>query len=58
MTDSIYPEEVVIARLFPNSVIFLESALMIYGYTDRIPAAWQIAVDRDSEKTQYQIDYP
>lgn len=58
LSGSIYPEEVVIARLFPNSVIFLESALMIYGYTDRIPAAWQIAVDRDSEKNQYQIDYP
>ena len=58
LSDSIYPEEVVIARLFPNSVIFLESALMIYDYTDRIPAAWQIAVDRDSEKTQYQINYP
>ena len=58
LSDSIYPEEVVIARLFPNSVIFLESALMNYDYTDRIPVAWQIAVDRDSEKTQYQIDYP
>ena len=58
LSGSIYPEEVVIARLFPNSVIFLESALMIYGYTDRIPAAWQIAVDKHSEKTQYQIDYP
>ena len=42
LSDSIYPEEVVIARLFPNSVIFLESALMIYDYTDRIPAVWQI----------------
>ena len=31
---------------------------MIYGYTDRMPSAWQIAVDRDSEKTQYKIDYP
>lgn len=58
LSDSIYPEEVVIARIFPNSVIFLESALIIYDYTDRIPAAWQIAVDRDSEKMQYQIDYP
>ena len=58
LSDSMYPEEVVIARLFPNSVIFLESALMNYDYTDRIPAAWQIAVDRDSEKTQYRIDYP
>lgn len=58
LSDSTYPEEVVIARLFPQSVIFLESALMIYGYIDRIPSAWQIAVDRDSEKTQYKIDYP
>ncbi len=58
LVNKIYPEEVVIARLFPNSVIFLESALMIYGYTDRIPVAWQIAVDKDSEKTQYQIEYP
>jgi hypothetical protein len=40
------------------AVIFLESALMIYAYTDRIPSSWQIAVDRNSEKSQYQIDYP
>lgn len=58
ISDNIYPEEAVIARLFPDAVIFLESALMHYGYTDRIPQAWQIAVDRDSEKSQYIIDYP
>lgn len=58
LSDRTYPEEAVIARLFPKAVIFLESALMTYGYTDRIPAAWQIAVDRNSEKKQYKIDYP
>lgn len=58
LIDNIYPEEVTLARLFPNAVIFLESALMIYGYTDRIPSSWQIAVDRNSEKSQYKIDYP
>lgn len=58
LSDIIYPEEVVIARLFPKAIIFLESALMNYGYTDRIPLAWQIAVDRNSEKKQYKIDYP
>lgn len=58
LTDNTYPEEVLIARLFPNAVIFLESALMFYGYTDRIPLSWQIAVDRNSEKGQYKIDYP
>lgn len=55
-----YPpkEEVIIARLFPKAVIFLESALAYYGYTDRIPSAWQIAVDRHSKTSQYRIEYP
>lgn len=49
-------EEIIIARLFPNAVIFLESALMYYEYTDRIPSAWQIAVNKNSEKSQYKMD--
>ncbi len=31
---------------------------MHYGYTDRIPNEWQIAVDRNSNKKQYDIEYP
>lgn len=58
LTDYVIREEVIIARLFPRAVIFLESALFQYGYTDRIPLAWQIAVDRYSKTTQYKIDYP
>lgn len=58
LSNSINPDEVIIARLFPNAVIFLESALIYYGYTDRIPSAWQIAVDKNSEKSQYKIEYP
>ena len=58
LADEVNPEEVIIARLFPKAVIFLESALMYYHFTDRIPSAWQIAVDRDSDKGQYNIDYP
>lgn len=55
----IYPEEVLIAKLFPDAVIYLESALNYYGYTDRIPKEWQIAVDKDREKTQYRkLAYP
>jgi predicted transcriptional regulator of viral defense system len=56
LTEYIPREEVIIARLFPKAVIFLESAMMHYGYTDRIPLAWQIAVDRYSKTTQYDID--
>lgn len=58
LTDYVIREEVIIARLFPRAVIFLESALFHYDYTDRIPPAWQIAVDRYSKTTQYKIDYP
>ncbi len=58
LTDYMPREEVIIARLFPQAVIFLESALLFYEYTDRIPPAWQIAVDRNSKKTKYKIDYP
>ena len=53
-----FRDEVIIARLFPQAVIFLESALFHYSYTDRIPLAWQIAVDKYSKTTQYNIDYP
>ena len=58
LADEVNPEEIIIARLFPEAVIFLESALLHYSYTDRIPRAWQIAVDRNSEKSKYKIDYP
>lgn len=51
-------EDVIIAKLFPDVILFLESALFYYGYTDRIPSAWQIAVDRDQEKSIYKIEYP
>ncbi|HHU62214.1 MAG: type IV toxin-antitoxin system AbiEi family antitoxin domain-containing protein [Bacillota bacterium] len=51
-------DELIIARLFPKAVIFLESALFHYGYIDRVPLAWQIAVDRNSEKSLYEIEYP
>ena len=58
LADDMSREEVIISRLFPDAVIFLESALMYYGYTDRIPTAWQIAVNRYSKSTKYNIDYP
>jgi len=58
LADEVNPEEIIIAKLFPEAVIFLESALLYYNYTDRIPKAWQIAVDRNSEKSKYKIDYP
>ena len=51
-------DETIIARLFPYAVICLESALLHYGYTDRIPSEWQIAVDKDTAKSLFRITYP
>ena len=53
-----FSEATVIARLFPDAVICMESALQYYGYTDRTPAAWCLAVDKHSTKSRFNIDYP
>ena len=56
--DDVASEDVIIAKLFPDAILFLESAMLYYGYTDRIPSAWQLAVDRNQEKSIYKIEYP
>jgi len=53
-----FSEATVIARLFPDAVICMESALQYYGYTDRTPATWCLAVDKHSTKSRFNIDYP
>ena len=47
-----------ITTLFPDAVICMESALDYYGYTDRVPSAWHLAVDYKSTRTRFNIDYP
>ncbi len=47
-----------ITTLFPDGVICMESALDYYGYTDRTPAAWHLAVDNKSTRTRFYINYP
>lgn len=53
-----FSEAAMIASLFPDAVLCRESALQYYGYTDRTPAAWCLAVDRDSTRSRFKIDYP
>lgn len=48
----------VITTLFPDGVICMESALDYYGYTERTPEAWHLAVDSKSTRTRFYIDYP
>ena len=58
LSDQLLSEEALIVKLFPDAVLYLESALFQYGYSDRIPAAWNLAVDKDSSKSRFNIVYP
>lgn len=53
-----FSEAVTIAHLFPDAVICRESALQYYGYTDRTPVAWYLAVDRGFTRSRLKIDHP
>lgn len=53
-----YSDLPLIVKLFPDAVICMESALDYYGYTDRTPSAWNLAVDNKSSRTRFYIDDP
>lgn len=51
-------EVVMINHLFPDAVLCMETALFYYGYSDRTPAEWNFAIDRNVSKQRTKIDYP
>jgi predicted transcriptional regulator of viral defense system len=54
--ENAFSEAPLIAKLFPDGVVCRESALEYYGYTDRTPSAWNIAVRADSARMRFKID--
>lgn len=51
-------EVVTISRLFPDGILCMDTALRHYGYSDRTPMEWHIAVNKFSNRTRFKIDYP
>lgn len=47
-----------VIRLFPDAILCMNTALRHYGYSDRTPADWHLAVSKDSGKSRFKIDYP
>lgn len=47
-----------VTRLFPDAILCMDTALRYYGYSDRTPADWHLAVSKDSGKSRFNIDYP
>ena len=47
-----------VCRLFPDAIFCMDTALRYYGYSDRTPGEWHLAVSKDSGKSRFRIDYP
>ena len=51
-------EETMITGLFPDGVLCLDSALYYYHYIQEKPYYWHIAVNKNTSKSRFQLDYP
>ena len=47
-----------VIRPFPDALLCMDTALRYYGYSDRTPGDWHLAVSKDSGKSRFKIDYP
>ncbi len=59
-TDRIdrFTETELIAKLFPDALLCMESALYAYGYISEKPYGWRLAVDKNTSKSRFRMDYP
>ena len=58
ITPDDFSETGTIVRLFPDAILCMDTALRYYGYSDRTPGEWHLAVSKDSGKSRFKIDYP
>jgi len=48
----------IVSKVVPSAVLCFDSALFHYGYSDRIPSAIHIAINKDISKSKVKFDYP
>lgn len=53
-----FSEVSIVIGLFPDAIFCMDTALWYYGYSDRTPGEWHLAVSKDSGKSRFNIDYP
>ena len=53
-----FSEEALVSKLFPDGVLCMESALYAYGYISRKPVGFHIAIDKNTSKSRFKLDYP
>lgn len=57
-TAATQTEAELISILFPDGVLCMYSALFYYGYSDRTPMQWDIAVSKNISRARFNLDYP
>lgn len=53
-----FSEEALVSRLFPDGLLCMESALYAYGYISNKPFGFHIAIDKNTSKSRFKLDYP
>ncbi|MBQ2902315.1 MAG: type IV toxin-antitoxin system AbiEi family antitoxin domain-containing protein [Agathobacter sp.] len=53
-----FSEEALVSKLFPDGVLCMESALYAYGYISRKPVGFHVAIDKNTSKSRFKLDYP
>lgn len=53
-----FTEGQLISKLFPDAMLCMESALYAYGYLKEKPYGWHLAVDKNTSKSRFKMDYP
>lgn len=51
-------EEDIIATMFSDCVLSMESALYCYHYLKNKPYKWTLAVDKNTSKSRFKLEYP
>ncbi len=53
-----FSEDELIAKLFPDAILNLESGLYVYGYIDVKPYGYKLTVDKNTSKSRFHLDFP
>ncbi len=53
-----YSEDQLIATMYPDGVLTMESALYSFGYLKKKPLGWSIAISKNTSKSRFKVEYP
>lgn len=51
-------EAAIISRLFPDAILWHNTALFYYSYSDRTPLKWDVIISKNASPSRFNIKYP